>query len=891
MAAAQASLTSAALALAASGLPVFPCNARRKPIVEGGFKSATRNPDVIREMFARGGAALIGMPTGRASGHVVIDVDPRHGGDAWLRENQNRLPPTLTHGTPRGGEHLTFRDPPEVEIRNSQGRIAPGVDVRGTGGYVVVPPSKGYTIKHNGPLADMPQWLLTACLKPERPPPPPPGPRRPPLDHDGTPYGLKALTEECIAIHRASFGQQEITLNNAALKIGSLAAAGELSERDALAELIAAGNAMPSESGREPWRASEIEKKVRRAFADGKRTPRQVPHPSRSQHPPIFGDNQDQPQQQRDAGDAAEPPPAGEKTYSHTWRSKDHDFPCTPTGVEWRNDADGRIYARVRTPDGEHIVPKDELVPAQGGNGTAGSEDDEPPPAGDAAVLEEPRQPDGRPGATKTDGQGRSQQDGQEAEASPGPSAQQRRAPRILPPPSAPVAVARCFVESRCRHNGEADALTVRYWCGSWWMWRTTHWTEATPHTMRSLLYEFTADAVYFDAEGKLKPWSPNRYKIGDLLEALSALVILPDDFEQPCWIGGRQTGPIVATTNGLLDVASLQLYPHTPLYFGHVSVPFPYDPDAPTPTKWLAFLEELWPDEPDGIDVLGEWFGYVISGRLDLHKIFLMIGPTRGGKGVIARILTALIGKRNVCGPTLSSLGGEFGLAPLLGKSLAVISDARSGGGKNSSSSVVVERLLSISGEDTLTVNRKYRDQWSGKLPVRLHVISNELPRLGDASSAIVGRLVLLLTTRSWLGKENYGLETRLRTELTGILNWSLEGLRRLTLDNENHFTRFAAADEAITAMQDLASPVGAFVRERCKLRADDEIAVDDLYAAYKQWCELSEYQKSPKAHFGRDLRAACPSVRKRRPRDGSKRYFVYGGIRLRKDEEELPL
>src|SRR5215813_5574967 len=141
-----------------------------------------------------------------------------------------------------------------------------------------------------------------------------------------------------------------------------------------------------------------------------------------------------------------------------------------------------------------------------------------------------------------------------------------------------------------------------------------------------------------------------------------------------------------------------------------------------------------------------------------------------------------------------LSTLGGEFGLAPLLGKSLAVISDARFGGGKNAS--VVVERLLSISGEDTLTVNRKYREQWSGRLPVRLHVISNELPRLGDASSAIVGRLVLLLTTRSWLGKEDYELETKLRAELTGILNWSLDGLRRLTLDNENHFTRFAAAD-----------------------------------------------------------------------------------------------
>jgi len=174
-----------------------------------------------------------------------------------------------------------------------------------------------------------------------------------------------------------------------------------------------------------------------------------------------------------------------------------------------------------------------------------------------------------------------------------------------------------------------------------------------------------------------------------------------------------------------------------------------------------------------------------------------------------------------------LNSLGGEFGLAPPLGKSLAIVSDARSGGGKNSS--IVVERLLSITGEDTLTVNRKYRDQWTGKLPVRIHIVSNELPRLGDVSGAIVGRLVLLLTTRSWLGKENYELETELGAELPGILNLSLQGLRRLTIDKKNQFTRFEAADQAITTMQDSPSPVGVFVRERCKLEANDEIAFDD--------------------------------------------------------------
>ena len=125
-----------------------------------------------------------------------------------------------------------------------------------------------------------------------------------------------------------------------------------------------------------------------------------------------------------------------------------------------------------------------------------------------------------------------------------------------------------------------------------------------------------------------------------------------------------------------------------------------------------------------------------MISGRLDLHKILLIVGPTRAGNGVISRTLGRLVGTENVAGPTLSSLSGDFGLAPLLGKSLAVVSDARLNG---RGAHVVVERLLSISGEDTLTVNRKYRDQWTGKLLARIVLCSNERPQNPDGRTAAV--------------------------------------------------------------------------------------------------------------------------------------------------------
>jgi putative DNA primase/helicase len=433
--------------------------------------------------------------------------------------------------------------------------------------------------------------------------------------------------------------------------------------------------------------------------------------------------------------------------------------------------------------------------------------------------------------------------------------------PLMLPPPSDPMAVARKFVEHCCLHNGTAGELTLRYWHGGWWVWRTTHWIEVEERQVRALLYAFTEYAIYDNGKNGIAPWLPTRKKIGDLLEALIVPTLLSSDVEQPCWLDDRDiVGPVVATKNGLLDISTRKLHPHSPLFFNMTSVPFAYDPDAPKPLRWLAFLDAVWSQEVDAIAVLGEWFGYIASGRLDLHKILLMVGPTRGGKGVIARVLSAMIGKRNVCGPTLNSLGGDFGLAPLIGKPLAIVSDARFVG-KNSG--IVVERLLSISGEDMLTINIKYKEQWTGKLSCRLHVISNELPRLGDASTAVIGRIVLLLLTRSWLGKEDHSLERDLCNELPGILNWALDGLSRLTFENGNRFTQVAAADEAVTAMRDLSSPVSAFVRERCEVGADKAVGTDALYSAYKSWCEENEHPKSPKQVFGRDLRAVVQLVR----------------------------
>jgi P4 family phage/plasmid primase-like protien len=214
----------------------------------------------------------------------------------------------------------------------------------------------------------------------------------------------------------------------------------------------------------------------------------------------------------------------------------------------------------------------------------------------------------------------------------------------------------------------------------------------------------------------------------------------------------------LVACANGLLHLPTERLYEHDPRLFNMVAVPFAFDPGAPVPERWLQFLDDLWPGDPDAIAALQQWFGYLVSGDTSLHKILLLVGPLRSGKGTIARVLTALVGRANVTGPTLASLGTNFGLQDLIGKSLAVVADARLGTG----ASVVVERLLSISGEDTLTVDRKYRNHWTGQLSTRFVIISNELPHFGDASGAIASRFVVLTLNKSWLGQDRSPTDCR---------------------------------------------------------------------------------------------------------------------------------
>jgi putative DNA primase/helicase len=328
-----------------------------------------------------------------------------------------------------------------------------------------------------------------------------------------------------------------------------------------------------------------------------------------------------------------------------------------------------------------------------------------------------------------------------------------------------------------------------------------------------------------------------------------------------------------------LLYLPDMRVLGHDPAYFNASALPVAFDPGAARPREWHSFLTSIWPDEPDVISCLQEIFGYLLTADTRQHKIFSIVGPRRSGKGTIARILTALLGKENVVSPSLLSLGQRFGLAPLIGKPLGIMADARLSGRTDTAG--VLEALLNISGEDSVTIDRKHREPWIGKLPTRFLLLSNELPRLADNSGVFAGRFVLLRLTRSFYGNEDIGLEKRLRGDLAGVLKWSLEGLRRL--QERGRFQLPTSSAEVVRELEDLSSPVGAFVRDRCRVEPGLEVARDDLYSAWCAFCSAQGHKHTTtRETFGRDLRSVVPTIAVRQPREGMRRVRVYVGIGL---------
>ncbi len=375
-------------------------------------------------------------------------------------------------------------------------------------------------------------------------------------------------------------------------------------------------------------------------------------------------------------------------------------------------------------------------------------------------------------------------------------------------------------------------------------------------------------------------PFDPDTKSIHETTSALKALGHILPTIEQPYWLDGR-TGPdpaqLICFPNGILNLSTNEFTSPDPMLFTPHGVAFDYDPDAPIPVEWLKFLNQIFGGEQDQIDALQEMFGYCVSSDVSQEKFFLIIGPKRSGKDTIRHTLQTLISPKAVCGPTLDSMGTNFGMSVFIGKQLAIVGDMRLG--SKCDKDLLAENILKLSGRGLFTIDRKHRDHWTGSLPCKLILISNEMPKIKDTSGALASRTINFQTRISFYGRENPNLfRDKIAPELPGILNWSLDGLRRM--HQRGAIIEPACSIEAREELAREGSPIMAFVQECLTLDPAATIDKGVLYSTYLDYAADQGLRHTSNSWFFRDLATATAGKVKaeRVQKDGERVHRIVG-------------
>ncbi len=319
-----------------------------------------------------------------------------------------------------------------------------------------------------------------------------------------------------------------------------------------------------------------------------------------------------------------------------------------------------------------------------------------------------------------------------------------------------PHRLGRIFLKSRCEHSRRR---TLVYHRGEFHVWEGSAYRPFPDHEVNAITGKISKQE--FDRLNRLaiEAWEKRGRKddkdkdcdppiahkvgtrlIGDISQAIRGETILAGTVDPPTWLIDNPPFPavdVLPTLNALVHLPSYvegkpgAIVKPTPDFFCPYALDYEFNPKAPEIDALHKFLVSVWPADGESYLALQEWLGYLLTLDKSQHKLALLIGPPRSGRGTICRLIKKLIGASNVANPTLSGLATPFGAECLIGKPVAIIGDARQS--NRSDWAIALERILGITGDDSMTIARKNKVDWTGDLTTRLILVSNELPRFPD--------------------------------------------------------------------------------------------------------------------------------------------------------------
>jgi putative DNA primase/helicase len=421
-----------------------------------------------------------------------------------------------------------------------------------------------------------------------------------------------------------------------------------------------------------------------------------------------------------------------------------------------------------------------------------------------------------------------------------------------------------------------------------WLVWDGKKWVRDPENVRIMRLAQETVKLIYKEAaecddeneRKSIAKWaiaSESRYRISAMIDLARPKVLAePHEFDADDWL--------LNCANGVLNLKTGEFMPHKPEFKLTKITQVTYDPNADC-QKWKEFLNRIFNGNERLIRFVQRAVGYSLTGSTREQCIFFLYGTGANGKSTFLEVIRALLGDYAVTADfnTFSSdhkNGIPNDIARLHGARLVTAIEV--GEGKR----FAEERIKILTGNDTVTARFLYREYFEFRPRFKLWIAANYKPEIRGTDYAIWRRIRLIPFTVTIPPEEQIpDLADQLKEELSGILNWALEGLRDWLVNGLQPPPEVTEATEAYREEMDI---VGQFIRDMCELDPKAVTPAKELYEKFQEWCNENGYYPFTQQNFGRRL--STLGLRDTRMRLNGKLCRCWCGIRLKGDKDSQP-
>ena len=341
----------------------------------------------------------------------------------------------------------------------------------------------------------------------------------------------------------------------------------------------------------------------------------------------------------------------------------------------------------------------------------------------------------------------------------------------------------------------------------------------------------------------------------------------------------------LINLNNGVYDLGTGEFKEHDYNYLFTGKLPITYNPKADCP-KIKKFLNEVLRQED--IPIIQELAGYILLKNYKFHKAFMFIGSGRNGKSTLINLLSKFVGKENVSDIDLQSLdSNRFSIINLYGKLINAHSEISNRALRNTG---FFKQLV---GQDSISADRKFLEPISFTNYAKLIFSCNELPKSYDDTFAFYSRWIILEFDNIFEGNKcNPNLLQELSTEkeISGFFNWAIEGLNRLL--SNGRFSHSKSTEQVKEEWIKHSHPVLVFINNYIDINPEYEVSKDELYNAYKEFCDKLDIDPIAKNMFSREIGRHIKKVEGKRRKVDNRFIKFWQGIGLRNvDLEDYPI